>query len=173
MAATVRTLTAPDVAALLALQAEALHAAAVYAAAARLAQDICDNLRLITVLRYRENEALVERIYSSDPAYPIGGTKPLAAFPLNHAAMARGDVFLAATKTEVKAAFTDHERLFAMGITAILNAPVRHAGRRLATLNLCGTEGQFGVLQIAGVRTIASALAPTLLGREATFQNRT
>ena len=159
-----RTLTAPDIMALQALQAESPGAAAAFDGAARLATGICGSLRLITVLRYRAMQPLVERIYSSDPAYAVGGTKPLADFPLNHAAMARGDIFLAATKAEVRAAFADHDRLFAMGITAILNAPIRHAGRRLATLNLCGAEGQFEPPQIASVRTIATALAPTLLG---------
>ena len=156
-------LTAPAISSLLSLQAECADAATVFAAASALAAACCGELRLVTVLRYREAEALVERIYSSDPAYATGGTKPLAQFPLNHAAMARGDTFLAATAADVKAAFADHERLFQMGITAILNSPVRHAGRRLGTLNLCGRDGQFGPAGVHAARTIAVCLAPTLL----------
>ncbi len=158
-----RRLTASDIASLLALQAECADAATVFAAAANLAAACCGELRLITVLRYREAEALVERVYSSEPAYSIGGTKPLAQFPLNHAAMSQGQIFHAATAAEVKAAFADHERLFAMGITAILNSPIRHAGRRLGTLNLCGRDGQFGRSEIDAARTIAASLAPSLL----------
>ena len=158
-----RRLTSTDIASLLALQAEKSDPAAIFAAAARLASACCGDLRLLTVLRYREDKALVERVYSSDPGYAAGGTKPLAQFPLNHAAMAQGQIFHAATAAEVKAAFADHERLFAMGITAILNSPIRHAGRRLGTLNLCGHEGQFGRAEIDAARTLALSLAPSLL----------
>ncbi len=162
-----RRLTAADIASLLALQAERADAATVFAAAARLASACCGQLRLMTVLRYRETEALVERVYSSDPAYAIGGTKPLAQFPLNHAAMAQGQIYHAATNADLEAAFADHARLFAMGITSILNAPIRHAGRRLGTLNLCGSEGQFGRLETDAARTIAACLAPSLLAMPA------
>ena len=140
-----------------------LDPSAVFAAAARLAAECCGGYRLLTVLRYHEAAAEVERIYSSDPAYPLGGRKRLNDFPSNHAAMAQGEVFLAATKAEVAASYADHERLFQMGITSILNAPIRHAGRRLATLNLCGRELQFDPGHIAAARTIAAVLAPSLL----------
>ena len=158
-----RPLATDDIAGLLALQAEAPDVANVFAAAARLTAECCGGFRLLTVLRYREADAVVERIYSSDPAYAIGGTKPLAQFPVNHTAMARGDIFHAATKAEVQAAFADHAQLLAMGITAILNSPIRHAGRRLGTLNLCGKEGQFGASEILAARTIAASLAPSLM----------
>ena len=161
-----RPLTAADIAGLLALQAEAPDAVTVFAAAARLAAECCGSYRLLTVLRYHEASAEVERIYSSDPAYPLGGRKRLSDFPTNHAAMAQGDVFLAATRAEVAAAYADHKRLFTMGITSILNAPIRHAGRRLAALNLCGKERQFEAGHTAAARTIAAALAPTLLAME-------
>ena len=159
-----RDLAMADVAAVLGLQAASMDVNTVFDAAARLARETVGPYRLLTVLRYREAEAEVERIYSSDPAYPIGGRKALSQFPVNHAAMARGDCFLAGTRVEVEAAFADHDALFAMGITAILNSPVRHAGRRLATFNICGHDGQFGAREIAAARLIAALLAPTLLG---------
>jgi len=34
------------------------------------------------------------------------------------------------------------ELIFSPGISAILNAPVRHAGRCLGTLNFCGVADQ-------------------------------
>lgn len=160
-----RDLTTTDIATLLVLQAQSADRVAVFDAAARLAGETVGRCRLTTVLAYREAEACVERIYSSDPAYPIGGRKALSLFPVNHAAMARGDIFLAGTRAEVEAAFADHAALFAMGITAILNSPIRHAGRRLGTLNLCGADGQFGPREIAAARLIAALLAPTLLAQ--------
>ena len=157
-----RDLESTDIARLLALQAEAQDNLTVFAEAARLVAETC-GYRLLTVLLYREADAEVERLYSSDPAYVVGGRKRLSDFPSNHAGMAQGDVFLAATKAEVAAAFTDHERIFALGISAILNAPIRHAGQRFGTLNLSGNEGQYGPRQIAAARTIAAALTPTLM----------
>ena len=162
MSSTTRPLTTTDIAALLALQAEAPERATVFAAAAKLAAETC-GYRLLTVLRYLEAEAQVERVYSSDPAYPAGGRKRLSDFPSNHAAMQRGEVFLAASKAEVAAGFADHAQIFAVGISSILNAPIRHAGRRLATLNLCGVEGQYGPAHVQAARTIAAVLAPALL----------
>ncbi len=158
-----RDLTRADITALLGLQAESAAATAVFDAVGRVARDTVGPCRMLTVLAYREVEAQVERVYSSDPAYPIGGRKALALFPVNHAAMARGDIFLAGTRAEVEAAFADHAALFAMGVTAILNSPIRHAGRRLGTLNLCGEDGQFGPREIANARLLAAILAPTLL----------
>ena len=160
---TPRDLTTADIASVLGLQSEAAGATAVFDAVTRLVHETVGPYRLLTVLRYREAEEVVERVYSSDPAYPIGGRKPLALFPTNHAAMARGDIFLAGTRAEVEAAFADHATLFGMGITAILNAPIRHAGCRLGTLNLCGEDGQFGPREIANARLLAALLAPTLL----------
>ena len=120
--------------------------------------------RLFTILRYVEAEATVERLYSSDEkTYPVGGRKPLSKTTANHAAMEKGEVFLAATKESVRRTFPDHELLFALGITAILNLPIRYAGRRLGTMNLCGEEGTYGAVQIARGKILAGLLVPTLL----------
>ena len=119
--------------------------------------------RMLTILQYQEVDGVVVRVHSSDPAtYPIGGRKRLADFPTNHAAMADGDVFLAATKDDVRRAYADHEALFALGIESILNVPVRVDGRRLGTLNLCGAEGSFGPAEVARARILADMLIPHL-----------
>ena len=115
--------------------------------------------RMLTILQYQEVDGVVVRVHSSDPAtYPIGGRKRLADFPTNHAAMADGDVFLAAAKDDVRRAYADHEALFALGIESILNVPVRVDGRRLGTLNLCGAEGSFGPAEVARAREAAEML---------------
>ena len=68
-----------------------------------------------------------------------------------------------ADKEQVRAAFFDHELIFSLGITAIMNVPVRHAGRRLGTLNFCGEEGTYGAREEAIGRVLAGLLAPALL----------
>lgn len=120
--------------------------------------------RMLTVLEYREAEGVVVRAHSSDPTgYPIGGTKRLADYTLNHAAMADGDCFLAATREEVRTTFADHEALFARGIGAILNVPIRRAGRRLGTLNLSGEERSYGPEEIRRARLLAVPLTGVIV----------
>ena len=57
----------------------------------------------------------------------------------------------------------DHELIFSLGITSILNVPIRHAGRRLGTVNLCGEEGMYGPAEIAHGKVLAALLVPSLL----------
>lgn len=163
MAAAKRELTIEDVRAVMACSAESADPNEAYRAVESIAADTI-GWRLFTVLRYVEAARAVERVYSSDEkAYPVGGRKPLDKITANHGAMERGEVFLAATKEDVRKAFFDHELIFSLGITAILNVPVRHAGRRLGTVNLCGEEGMYGPAEIARGKILTGLLAPSLL----------
>jgi hypothetical protein len=163
MLKTKRGLEMADVAAILERSAEGLAACEVYRELARISQE-CVGWRLLTILRYVEAAGAVERLYSSDEqAYPVGGRKPLDKIAVSHSAMEKGEVFLAATRAEVRNAFFDHELIFSLGISAILNAPIRHAGRRLGTLNLCGEEGAYGSAEVASARILAGLIAPSLL----------
>jgi GAF domain-containing protein len=118
----------------------------------------------LTTLRYNEAEACVERLHSSnETAYPIGGRKPLSKITASHSAMHAGDVFLAPDRAAVKAAFFDHDLIFSLGATAILNAPIRVGGRRLGTLNFCGVEGAYGAREVAIAKILAGLLTPCLL----------
>jgi hypothetical protein len=163
MPAAKRELTLQDVRAIIALSAESADANEIYRAVERIAADTV-GWRLFTVLRYLEAAQVVERVYSSDEkAYPIGGRKPLDKITASHGAMERGEVFLAATKEDVRKAFFDHELIFSLGITAILNVPIRHAGRRLGTINLCGEEGMYGPAEIARGKILAGLVVPLLL----------
>jgi hypothetical protein len=77
--------------------------------------------------------------------------------------MEQGDVFLAADKEAVKVAFFDHELIFSLGISAILNSPIRHAGRRLGTLNFCGVADTYGPEEIQSAKILAGLLVPCLM----------
>jgi len=159
-----RGLEMADVAALTQRAADNADARDLYGEVARVAAQTV-GWRLFTVLRYLEAEAAVERLYSSDEkAYPVGGRKPLDKITVSHGAMAKGEVFLAATREEVGAAFFDHELIFSLGISAILNVPIRYASRRLGTLNLCGEEGMYGPAEIASAKILAALLVPPLIG---------
>ena len=160
---TKRGLEMADVAALIQCSADAADARDVYREVERIAAQTV-GFRLFTILRYLEAERAVERLYSSDEkAYPVGGRKPLDKIAVSHGAMERGEIFLAATREEVRAAFFDHELIFSLGISAILNVPIRYASRRLGTLNLCGEEGMYGPAEIASARMLGALLVPPLV----------
>jgi GAF domain-containing protein len=162
MATVKRELAIEHIGAVIASSAEGETKAA-YRSVERIAAETI-GWRLLTILRYVEAEQAVERLYSSDEAaFPVGGRKPLAKITASHGAMQRGEIFLAATKEDVRKAFFDHELIFSLGITAILNVPIRHAGRRLGTLNLCGEEGMYGAAEIARGKVLAGLLVPSLL----------
>jgi len=157
-----RDLTLDDIKAVMALQAEKPERET-YKAVERLAFETC-GWRLLTILKYVEKDQVVERVSSSDEkAYPLGGRKPLDKIASSHGAMEHGGIFLAGTKEDVKKAFFDHELIFSLGITAIMNVPVRHAGRRLGTLNFCGDEGTYHEREMQTGRVLAGLLAPALL----------
>ena len=163
MAFVKRELTLQDVAAIMARSAESATSTEAYRAVESIAADTV-GWRLFTVLRYVETAQAVERVYSSnEKAYPVGGRKPLDKITASHAAMEEGKVFLAGTKADVRKAFFDHELIFSLGITAILNVPIRHAGRRLGTMNFCGEEGMYGPAEIARGKILAGLLVPWLL----------
>jgi hypothetical protein len=160
---TKRGLEMADVAALTQRIADGADVREIYREVERIAAETV-GWRLFTVLRYLEAEGAVERLYSSDEkAYPVGGRKPLEKITVSHGAMEKGEVFLAATREEVRAAFFDHELIFSLGISAILNVPIRYASRRLGTLNLCGEEGMYGPAEIASAKMLAGLMVPALI----------
>ena len=158
-----RKLTIADVAKIVALSNESGERQTVYKAVEAIAAETCGWV-LLTTLKYDEAAQLVVRLHSSDAkAYPLGGTKPLNKITASHGGMDGGDVFLAADKDQVNSAFFDHELIFSLGISAILNSPIRHAGRRLGTLNFCGIAGTYGPDEIQSAKILAGLLVPCLL----------
>src|SRR5215471_9678546 len=157
-----RDLSIEDVAHLITLTAESADPGRLYRAVQRIAAETV-GWRLFTILRHVEADQAVERLHSSDAAaYPVGGRKPLAKMAASHAALEEGEAVLAATKEEVRKAFFDHELIFSLGITAILNVPIRLAGRQLGTVNLCGEEGMYGAAEIARGKILAGLLVPAV-----------
>jgi GAF domain-containing protein len=75
----------------------------------------------------------------------------------------RGEVFIAPDADGVRAAFSDHALLFQMGISAIMNVPIRFRGRVLGTMNLSHEAGHFTSDMIAPGRILAALLVPMLL----------
>ena len=163
MSTTSRNLALEDVAGVLRLSADAADASQVYARVDALVRETV-GYKLLTVLRFVEETQEVERLYSSDrTAYPVGGRKRLATINKDHSLAASGQIFLAANPDEVKRTFPDYELIFSLGAGAVLNAPIRHAGRRLGTLNCCGVANAYREEQVEAAKILANLLVPTLL----------
>ena len=151
-----------SVADVVALATESADPRQVYRAAERLAAETI-GWRLFTVLRYVEPAQAVERLYSSDEAaYPVGGRKPLSKITAATAPWSRAKCSWRQRRRSAPGVL-DHELIFSLGITAILNVPIRHAARRLGTVNLCGEEGMYGPRRDRPRKVLAGLLAPTLL----------
>jgi hypothetical protein len=163
MSQTLRALTADDIASALTLSAAATDPMQVYLKIDALVRETVGH-KFLTVLRFVEETQEVERLYSSDTkAYPVGGRKQLKTINKDHSLAASGEIFLAANEAEVKSTFPDHELIFSLGAGAILNAPIRHAGRRLGTLNCSGVANSYGSREIEAAKILANLLVPTVL----------
>jgi GAF domain-containing protein len=157
-----QTLTLADVASVMDVSA-AQDAAATFRAVEALARRTV-GFRLFTVMRNLDATAEVERLHSSDTAaYPVGGRKYKEGTRWGEQVLDRGEVFLARNRAELRDAFPDYELIFSLGISAILNVPIRHAGRCIGTMNLCGNEGQYGEADIATAKVLAGLLVPAVL----------
>ncbi|MFT5510916.1 MAG: GAF domain-containing protein [Hyphomicrobiaceae bacterium] len=158
-----RNLINADIATTLAVSASQADPQQVYKLVEAISGETCGWV-LLTTLKYVEADDVIERVHSSDPAsHPIGGRKPLDKVTASHGSSSGDDVFLAATKADVQRDFFDYELLFELGIGSILNAPIRHAGRRLGSLNFCGADGMYGPESIETARILAGLLVPNLL----------
>ena len=158
-----RDLTVEDVARIVAINASTSDSDTVYRAVEAAAAETVGFV-FLTILKQDDAEQAVVRVHSSNQdAYPVGGKKPYATIQPSQDALKEGEVFLSPDRAAVKADYVDHETIFALGATAILNAPIRCAGRRLGTLNFCGEEGRYGPAEVKTAQILAGLLAPALL----------
>ena len=156
-------LTVADLAAIGDVTASAREPEAIFRAVEALAQRAI-GFRLFTIMRLHAGSQEVERLYSSDPAaYPVSGRKPKQGTPWGEQVLDRGEIFIANSPNEVRAAFADHELIFSLGIGAIMNVPIRFQGRSLGTMNICSEAGWFSDSDRAPGRLLATLLAPPLL----------
>jgi|SRR5215472_1885245 len=156
-------LSLADIASVAELAGGARDSDAVFRAVAALAQQAI-GFRLFTIMRLHTESQEVERLFSSLPeAYPVSGRKPKQGTPWGAQVLDRGEIFVANSPDEVRAAFADFALIFSLGIGAIMNVPVRFRGRSLGTMNICAAAGWFGEADREPGRLLASLLVPSLL----------
>ncbi|MEZ5815867.1 MAG: GAF domain-containing protein [Hyphomicrobiaceae bacterium] len=165
---TARRLTLDDVTAVMAFGAEAPRPLAILEAIGVVAQRVV-GAKGFTMFRYLHETGEVERLHSSDfVAYPVGGRKRIVDYPTNQAVLARGEVYIAKGRDDVRGTYKDYEKIFGLGVTSIMNVPVRFCERNIGALNLFGEEGQFGEAHAADARALAALMLPALLAWDKT-----
>ena len=158
-----RVLTIDDLAGLAALSASAHEPRELYAAVDALAQKVIGHC-LFTIMRVHEAAMEVERVHSSNTAaYPVGGRKQKRGTPWGQVVLDKGEVFVARTPDEVRAAFDDHALITSLGVGSIMNVPIGYRGRRLGTMNIAHEAGWFRDQDAAAGLLFAPLLVPALL----------
>jgi hypothetical protein len=121
------------------------------------------------MFRYVHETSEVERIHSSDfVSYPVGGRKRIADYPTNQSVLARGEVYIAKGRDDIRGTYKDFDKIFGLGVTSIMNVPVRFCEKNVGAFNLFGEEGQFGEAQAADARVLAGLMVPVVMGFEMT-----
>ncbi|MBS0241920.1 MAG: hypothetical protein JSS20_07065 [Proteobacteria bacterium] len=158
-----RKLEIEDVARLCAFATEAPRPLAVLEAIGSVVMRVL-GAKGFTMFRYLPASGEVERIHSSDQgAYPVGGRKRVVDYPTNQAVLARGEVYIAHGREDVRGTYKDFEKIFALGVTSIVNVPVRFGGVNIGALNCFGVEGQFDAAKAADARVLAQLMVAPIL----------
>ncbi len=120
--------------------------------------------RLFTINLFDAARFEVARVHTSLPAiYPVGGRKQKARTSWGDHVLVGMQVFLAGDAAAVRAAFDDHQTLFALEIGSILNIPVVCNGCCVGTMNLCHAAQWFTPQDVSNARLIAAFLAAPLM----------
>lgn len=104
-------------------------------------------VKLFTVLAFRDNGAVMERIFSSHPTeYPLGGRKVVSrdvAPDWLAACLTEQVAFFGQTPDDVDRIFKDAELIRSLGCGSIINAPIVDKGTTVAALNILDAEGSY------------------------------
>ena len=162
-AMTARRLDLDDLMRLTAFAAEAPRPLAILEGIGVVAQRVI-GAKGFTMFRYVPATAEVERIHSSDfAAYPVGGRKRIADYPTNQSVLARGEVYIAHGPDDIRGTYKDYEKIFGLGVTSIMNVPVRFGGANIGAMNLFGEAGRFDAGKAADARMLAGLMVAPLL----------
>ena len=162
-----RRLTITDVTGVLAFAAETSRPLAVLEAIGALATPVL-GAKGFTMFRYLPATGEVERIHSSNLVqYPLGGRKRVKDYPVNQSVLARGEVYIAKGRDDVRGTYKDYEKIFGLGVTSIMNVPVRFGGTNIGAFNLFGEAGQFDEAHAADARALAGLMVAPILAMRA------
>lgn len=105
----------------------------------------------------------VERVYTSAPgSYPLGGRKPKRDNAWARQVLERGEPYFANDEAGIRGAFADAETLIALGCGAVINVPVKSAGRVVGTLNFLREAGGYRPEHVAAALSLGRMAQPLL-----------
>ena len=134
----------------------------VLAAASRTAGEAIGH-DLCTAMRFHPATIEVERIHSSLPdAYPPGGRKPKKDTSWGRHVLTDGQVYVGG-EDAIRAAFTDHDLIFGLGLRFVANIPVRSRGQVVGTFNLLSGSIDYSTRDLSTLHLIAGLLAARVL----------
>jgi hypothetical protein len=112
--------------------------------------------KLFTAMRYLPSGE-VERVHTSNPdAYPLAGRKPRRDTPWSRQVLVRGEPYYANDAAGVRFAFEDAEKILGLGLSAVMNVPVKEGGRVLGTLNFLREAGGYRPQQVEEALALAT-----------------
>ncbi|WP_179953945.1 GAF domain-containing protein [Denitrobaculum tricleocarpae] len=134
----------------------------VFTAAEAVAQTLIGH-RLFTIMRFDAARMVVERVHSSNPeAYPIGGRKPKRDSEWRRHVLEEGKVFIGHNSDDIRWVFDDSELILGLGLHAVLNVPIKSAGRIVGTMNLLDRTAHYRARDAEIGAVIAAQLADVL-----------
>lgn len=116
--------------------------------------------KVLTVLRIDATTLRSVRLYSSEPSYPVGGTKQHVRNAWSDTVFNRHQVFLAPGLAEVRATFPDSATIEATGCASIIAVPVLGPRGVLGTMNLWHEDGFYDRQKADRAVPFAAAIAP-------------
>jgi hypothetical protein len=116
--------------------------------------------KVLTVLKLDPATLRSVRLFSSEPSYPIGGTKQHVRSAWSKAVLDRGAFYVAHDLAALRATFPDSAAIEATGCGSIVASPIIHEGAVVGTMNLWHQESYYD--DAKGLRTVpfANAIAP-------------
>lgn len=116
--------------------------------------------KVLTVLKLDSTTLRSVRLYSSEPSYPIGGTKQHVRSGWSDAILDRRTVFVAPDRAVLRATFPDSAAIEAIGCGSIVAAPIIDGDAVVGTMNLWHRDGFYDETTGLLAAPFANAIAP-------------
>lgn len=117
----------------------------------------------LTILKNLDDGRHIQRLYSSEPDYPVGALKPMGGTPWGHLVLDQGKSWLGNGSDDILWAFPDAKLILSKGCEACACAPILWNGKTLGVLSLNAELDRYSEEDLAQMQVIAQTLAPALL----------
>jgi transcriptional regulator with GAF, ATPase, and Fis domain len=116
--------------------------------------------KVLTVLKLDPATLRSVRLYSSEPSYPVGGTKQHSRNAWSEAILHRQAVFIAHDLAALRATFPDSAAIEATGCASIIAVPIVWNASVVGTMNLWHRDGFYDRQKGERALPFATAIAP-------------